>query len=302
MLNPNDIPDELRNQLLAEPSGKIAAVLDTDTYNEIDDQFALVYGVLAPSVALEAVYAAPFHNSRSEGPGDGMAKSYEEILRVLDRLDVDPEGYVYKGSEQFLADPDRPVESPAARDLVARAMACEEQPLYVATVGAPTNVSSAILMEPRVRERIVVVWLGGHAHTWPDTKEFNCKQDPHASRVLLDSGVALVQIPCAGCCDRLLTTKAEMAVNVAGRGEIGDYLMEIYSDFVADRPAQSKVLWDVSAIAWLINPSWIRTSLVPSPILTDEITWAFDDSRHRIRVAQWLNRDGIYRDFFRLLP
>ena len=54
-------------------------VLDTDTYNEIDDQFALVYALLCPEkLNVEAVYAALFTNDRSTGPGDGMEKSYEE--------------------------------------------------------------------------------------------------------------------------------------------------------------------------------------------------------------------------------
>ncbi len=40
-------------------------VLDTDAYNEIDDQFALAHILLSPDrVQLEAIYAAPFHNSR----------------------------------------------------------------------------------------------------------------------------------------------------------------------------------------------------------------------------------------------
>ena len=67
-------------------------VLDTDTYNEIDDQFALVYALLCPEkLNVEAVYAAPFTNDRSTGPGDGMEKSYEEILRLLERLHMDAE-------------------------------------------------------------------------------------------------------------------------------------------------------------------------------------------------------------------
>lgn len=75
MLDPNDISAELRNRLLAEPCGDVTAVLDTDTYNEIDDQFALVYAWLAPSVRLNAVYAAPFLNARASGPGDGITKA-----------------------------------------------------------------------------------------------------------------------------------------------------------------------------------------------------------------------------------
>ena len=37
-------------------------------------------------------------NDRSTGPGDGMEKSYEEILRLLERLHMDAEGFVYRGS------------------------------------------------------------------------------------------------------------------------------------------------------------------------------------------------------------
>ena len=67
-------------------------VLDTDTYNEIDDQFALVYALLCPEkLNVEAVYAAPFTNDRSTRPGDRMEKSYEEILRLLERLHMDAE-------------------------------------------------------------------------------------------------------------------------------------------------------------------------------------------------------------------
>jgi hypothetical protein len=35
-----------------------------------------------------------------------------------------------------------------------------------------------------------VVWLGGNARFWPTAREFNLRQDPAASRVLFDSGVA----------------------------------------------------------------------------------------------------------------
>ncbi len=56
---------------LNSPSGKARIVLDTDTYNEMDDQFALCYAFLSKEkIQLEAVYAAPFYNDRSSGPGD----------------------------------------------------------------------------------------------------------------------------------------------------------------------------------------------------------------------------------------
>jgi hypothetical protein len=98
----------------------LRAVLDTDTFNEIDDQFAVVYALLSPSeIRLEALYAAPFHNARSTGPSDGMVKSYEEIRRLLDRL-PGPHPPVLHGSHSWL--PAAP--SPASEDLITVSSRC----------------------------------------------------------------------------------------------------------------------------------------------------------------------------------
>ena len=91
-------------------------VLDTDTYNEIDDQFALVHVLLSPErVRLGAIYAAPFHNSRSSGPADGMRKSFEEIHRVLEVVGhVGPP--VLEGATEWLTHSKSVSASPATRE------------------------------------------------------------------------------------------------------------------------------------------------------------------------------------------
>ena len=74
----------LRLARLQPPTGKVRMVLDTDTYNEVDDQFALVHALLSPDrLQVEAIYAAPYFNDRSSGPADGMEKSYEEIVALF---------------------------------------------------------------------------------------------------------------------------------------------------------------------------------------------------------------------------
>lgn len=274
-------------------------VLDTDTYNEIDDQFALVHALLSPErLSVEAVYAAPFFNERSTGPEDGMERSYEEILRLLKLLKVAPEGFAFKGSRGYLPAADQPMESEAARDLVARAMASDET-LYVGTIGAPTNVASAILMEPKIVERIVVVWLGGAGPHWRSASEFNLKQDLHASRVLFDSGVPLVQIPCRPVASHLLTSLAEIECSVKGQGALGDYLAQVYLECMEDHFGRSRVIWDISVIAWLLDASWVPTHLTHSPVLTDQVTYSVDASRHFIRTAIAVKRDEIFGDLFR---
>jgi len=294
------IPEAQRVARLEPPTSPVRMVLDTDTYNEVDDQFALVYALQSPErLSVEAVYAAPFHNNRSTSPADGMERSYEEIKRVLDFTKLAPMDGVYKGSPGYLKPDNAPWESPAAADLIERAMrSTADDPLYVVAIGAITNVASAILLEPAIIERIIVVWLGGHALDWPHTLEFNLMQDVPAAQVLFDCGAPLVQIPCMGVTTHLATTIPELEYYLSGRSPIGDYLVEIVKGYEKDTFAWSKVIWDVAAIAYLINADWVPTNLVPSPILTSDVTWSVDPSRHLIRSASYVHRDPIFRDMF----
>ena len=294
------MPEGQRIRMLAPPSERpVRMVLDTDTYNEIDDQFAVVYALISPELDVQALYAAPFTNSRSKGPGDGMEKSYQEILRLLERLDKAPEGFVFKGSSHYLTDVKAPEKSAAALDLIERAKkSSPDDPLYVVAVGAITNVSNALLIEPSIVKNIVVVWLGGNGHHWAHQQEFNYRQDLNASRVIFDSGVAFVQLPCTPIVTHFTTTVPEMERYVAGQGPIGDYLLKIFKDYRKDHFGWSKVLWDMTAVAWLIDARWCPSDLVHSPIVTDNYTLSFDQSRHLIRTVKFVSRDPILRDFF----
>lgn len=294
------ISEAQRIDMLKHPGKKpVRMVLDTDTYNEIDDQFALVYALISPELDVKAVYAAPFKNKRSSGPREGMEKSYEEILRILDKLDKSPDGFAFKGSTGYLTDIKNPEKSPAAMDLINRASkSSPEDPLYVVAVGAITNVSNAILIDPTIINKIVIVWLGGNGHHWPHQREFNFMQDLKASRIIFDCGAPFVQLACTPVVTHFATTVPEMERYVGGRGPIGDYLLKIFKDYRKDHFGWSKVLWDMTAIAWLIDGRWLPSDLVHSPIVTDNYTFSFDESRHLIRTVKFVNRDPIFRDFF----
>ncbi len=300
------ITEEQRIHMLTPPQKrdkKIRMVLDTDAFNEIDDQFAVAYALLAKDrISLEALYAAPFFNSNSSGPADGMEKSYEELIQILKRLGQEPGGLVFRGSSSYLSGAQTPVSSPAALDLVERARsASPDSPLYVTAIGAITNVASALLLAPDIANKIVIVWLGGHALYWKDTREFNLWQDPAASRVVLDSGVPLLLIPCLGVADHLITTLPEINAHVRGKGEIGDFLASRYESCRKDHFGASRVIWDISAVACLACPDSISTELIHSPILTEQGTWSFDTSRHFIRCASSISRDMVFQDLFQLL-
>lgn len=292
---------------LQKPTGKIDVVIDTDTYNEIDDQFALSYLIKSDEkLNLQAIYAAPFHNHHSEGPGDGMEKSYNEIQKILTLIErEDLKEVTYRGSMNYLPDEKTYVESEAARDLVKRAMERDEDdPLYVVAIGAITNVASAILMEPAIIRKIVLVWLGGHSLEWPDNWEFNMQQDVAGGRVVFGCGVPLVQLPCMGVVSAFATTGPELIHWLKGKNKLCDYLVQNTAD-EADLCGQgqcwSRVIWDVTAVAWLLDERFMLERLEHSHIPEYDHKWGIDKSRHLMKYVYHINRDALFADLFEKL-
>lgn len=291
-------------QRLEKPEGRIDVVLDTDTYNEIDDQFALAYLLCSTDkLNLRAVCAAPFHNAKSQGPEDGMEKSFQEILHILELMGKQEyEEQVYRGSTMWLQDEKTPVHSEAAEKLADLAMEYTPQkPLYVVAIGAVTNVASAILLKPEIIDRIVIVWLGGNAHHWPDNCEFNCQQDVAAARVVFGSGAALVQLPCIGVVSAFTTSAGELEMYLRGKNRLCDYLVDIVErDGAAESPYKTwtRVIWDVTAVGWLLDGDFMRDRLTPSPIPQYDHHYSFDSDRHFIRYVYSVNRDALFEDLF----
>ena len=312
------LPKAVLLEKLEPPAGRIRLIIDTDTYNEIDDQFAIVYALLSQEkFSVEGIYAAPFFNTRSSSPQEGMELSFDEIIRLSSKLGHSFDDIAFRGSGGFLQSIDHPYNSDAVSHLIGLAMG-SETPLYVAAIGALTNIASAILIEPRIIEKIVIVWAGGHAFHWPHTNEFNLRGDLLASRLILDSGVPLVMIPAYGVTTHLQTTALEIEKFVQGQGEIGNFLAERFKAYEGLQSGGSKEIWDIVTIAYLIDADWVPTYMTASPMVAQQppekepgpnpypkekyyLTWSFDNSRHPIRYAYYVHRDPIYQDLFKKL-
>lgn len=298
--------NEQRMKNLSVPKGMIDVVLDTDAYNEVDDQFAISYMLKSKErLNTKAIYAAPFFNGNSVSPKDGMEKSYNEIFKILslagEKFDV------FRGSEKYLDDENTPVISSAAEDLVQRAKNYSpEKPLYVVAIGAITNIASAILLNPDIIENIVVVWLGGHGLHYHNTKEFNMYQDVAAARVVMQSGVPFVQLPCVGVVDKFAVSKQELEFWLKGKNPLADYLATnaiAAAEAYAKGRAWTRVIWDVTAVGWLLNDSdrFMQSRVIPTPIPTYDNFYATDYNGHPMRYVYSINRDNLMNDLFEKL-
>lgn len=268
---------------LQVPTTPVDVVMDTDAFNEVDDRFAIAYLLRSKDkLNTKAIYAAPYLHDRVDTPEQGMENSYNEIIKLLGILEEDVP--VFKGSRSYLfndcyypkqlyveldkdystykgiAPPPTKedfVDSPAARDLVARAKNYSpENPLYVVATGAITNVASAILMDKSIVENIVVIWLGGKGRHLYNAKEYNLVQDYQAVRTVMLSGVPFVQLPCLGVVSHFKVSKQDLEYWLAGKTPIADYLTQemmkcmehwVKGDF------WSTAIYDVTPVAWLLN-------------------------------------------------
>lgn len=242
-------------------------------------------------------------------PEVGMEKSYEEILTVYDKLGMAHDNKVFRGSDRYLGSYDTPVKSDAVDHLIALARtASPDNPLYIAGIGAPTNIASALLLAPEIIRNIVVTWTAGYPTTVMDVfqESFNMEQDMLASKLLFDSGVPLVYLPGFHVGAQLGLSLPEMEAWVKGQGAMGDYLYELYThnphypfQGLDDHFGRIWIIWDLVNFAWMMQPDWVPSYLTDAPYLTDDQKWIRKDTpRHLMREGLDINRNAIYIDFF----
>lgn len=303
------ISNEQYMKNLAVPNRKVDVVLDTDAYNEMDDQFAISYMLASQDkINTKAIYAAPFQNVNAASPKEGMEKSYKEILHLLELTGrEDMVSNVYKGAEAFLASPCDPQVSEAVEDMVHRAMEYSpENPLYVIAIGAITNVASALLVCPKIAENIVIVWLGGNEHHYPDAYEFNMMKDIYAAQIIFKSFSPLIQVPARNVITPFTLSVFEVEALLKRKNELCDYLREHYftdHDFCReetklDKP-RTRVLCDVCAVAWLLNDEnrYMDCILTPRPILDNNGYYVFDTvEKRQMSCVYNIKRDAIACD------
>jgi purine nucleosidase len=264
-------------------------ILDTDARNEIDDQYAITYAVLSGSFDVRGFTAAHFGKKRS------MEESYDEILLVLKLLGCERKYPVFRGAEKALANSKTPADSPAARFIIDEALNSSEGYLYVICIAAISNLASAYLMEPKIKDRIKVIWLADKS--WPKGGLFfNMKKDIVAAQIIFDSEIDLTIIPALGTANKLKIYKGDRN-SIEGKGEIGDYLWKLFMK----RLWKPKAVYDVVAIAALKSMSWCTWITAPRPRLLRNGKFDHSNTKGKITVITDIDAALIKKDFLNSL-
>lgn len=282
-----------------EDSQKVNIILDTDTYNECDDQFALSYLLKSQDkFNIEAITVAPYHHDNNISIEEGTTKSYNEIIKICNWLNFDWNHKVFKGATDYRIN-DYKEENDAVNKMIE--IANKNDKTYILAIGAITNVALAIMKEPKIVDKIEVIWLGGHSFLSKDNKEFNFKQDIQAVRTVFESKVKLTIIPCKNVASNLRTSIYELEHFLKGKNELCDYLCQRFYNDGVHGIQERRVIWDISVIAYMINRDWFETQEISCPDINDDTSYEVTKNNHKVTVVNYLNVDKIYKDLFKKL-
>lgn len=285
---------------LEVPCNKVDVVIDTDACNEVDDQYAIAYLLRsAEKLNTVALYAAPFSFPGMTEAHEGMEKSYDEILKLLEL--AGEEKPTFRGSREYLKSTEEPIISEAALDLCARVKQYSpEHPLYIVAIGAPTNIASAILMSDEVKENCVLIWLGGHGHDLGWTDEFNMRQDIIATRTIMTCGIPLVQIPCEGVASVFSISAPELKEYMIGKNPLANYLANnvMCAQKNAGNAKWARVLWDVTAVAWLLNDNsrFMLSRIMHTQVPSDDFKYIVSEDTPLSRYVSRIDRCALMTD------
>lgn len=213
--SPYEIPESL----------KIRVIIDTDCNCEADDQYALAHALMTPKFDVRGVVSA--HYLSMDGTvttAESEELSYQEAEKVIGMMELTQSVRAFHGCTETLPDDKTFVESEGARFIVEEALRDDPRPLFVCNQGAITDLASAYLMEPRIAEKVKVIWIGGGAYP-AGGFEFNQNGDINAARVIFKSNMELWQVP-ANVYTTMRVSFFELMNHVHPCGELGKYLVE----------------------------------------------------------------------------
>ena len=279
---------------------KSNVILDTDTYNECDDQFALAYMLKSQDIFnIECITVAPYsHKNHNVSIPEGQDLSYNEILKICKWLSYNTDGKVFKGAEDYVCNGYEKCND-AVNKIIE--VALKNSKTYIMAIGAITNIALAIQKEPAIINKIEVIWLGGNELGYKDNLEYNFRQDIKAVKIVLESKVKLTILPCKNVVSNLRIDINTLKENLVNKSELCDYLIDRFYNDGYHGIQESRVIWDIAVIAYMINKNWFEIKNISCPVVKEDTSYEATENNHSITFVTKLNKDKIYEDLFKKL-
>lgn len=294
---------------------KIRVIIDTDAGIETDDDYAIVYALISPKMVVKGIVAEHFNDMRGEG---SMEESYREIATVLDHMGLKDKVPFYRGSPKPMGTEGCDPNAEGIDFIIEEAMRDDPMPLYFLGMGPITNLALALQREPRIADKMSVIWVGGGQMPGGFT-EFNLNNDIQAANYVM-SGTIPVSCVQTECYNGMKVGLSTLQTKVKPCGEIGEYLfqqlvdrlydyiklaMNANPDYCENETVQAGMplgeswyLADVAAVAVALEPHNFMMKVVPAQLALGNNIVIGNPKVRPITVYDALSYNYIFDDFF----
>lgn len=255
---------------------RIPVIMDVDT--GVDDAAAIMLAASSPEIellALTSVYGnrpvnETFRNTRRLASllGLGVPVAAGAAKPLLDPpIDysaapvIDIHGADGLGNiGDRIPDPDVPVCSLTAAELMADKIASCDRKVTIIATGPLTNIAVFLLGYPQLHGRIErILFMGGAAHggNLKPSAEANAGHDPEAAEVVLTSGLDIYMFGLDATMGCFITDDERAAMRDCGRtgAFIADCLQQYAGIYQSVAGLPGAVLHDSLPVAWLLDSS-----------------------------------------------
>lgn len=248
----------------------INIIMDTDP--GIDDAAALTMAINDPQINLKLVTAVAGNVT--------VDKTTANALKIVHFFGKDQEIPVAAGAKQPLIKPfedaarihgesgmpgydfgtdfGKPIQKSAVEALRDEIMASAE-PITLVPTGSYTNIALLFIEYPEVKDHIKeIIAMGGTLAKGNMTSaaEFNVFTDPHAAKIMYDSGIPIVMVGLDVTLKALLTPETMDKLGAMGRtGKMLQALVTHYND----GDENGHPMHDVNTIFYLLHPEAMKT-------------------------------------------
>jgi inosine-uridine nucleoside N-ribohydrolase len=268
---------------------KTPVVLSTDVGNEIDDQWAIAHLLLSGKFDVRGILSAQAPTL----PAPSARATYKILVdEVENRLGMREHPPLLEGASTPLTGLKSAQDSEAMRFLIEVSKDFnKDNRLVVLTIGAATEVASAIITDPSIVDRIEVVAMGFTNLSNSGGKEFNVENDPVAWRVILQSAVP-VTIGSGDVCRQYLAMSFDKAAALLADTAIGGWLWQEYQEryFRFVKPervndfSKPSIIWDIITMAYVEGIA--EHEKIARPVLGEDLS--FEKGADAAKTVNWI--------------
>lgn len=273
---------------------RLRVIIDNDLSGDPDGLFQLAQHLRSPSVEIRAIIGSHLHEKEPFDPSDQQAANAaakaNELLALMNLAGQVP---VIAGAEKGLASPARPAITPAAQAIITEALRDDPRPLYYCAGAGLTDLATAWLIEPRIAERLTLVWIGGAEHKGlalpppgAPPAEYNLTIDRIAAQVIFNrSSITIWQVP-RNAYRQMLVSSAELAELKAGSA-LGAWLVGHVERLAAMASGAGLTIGETYILgdSPLVTLTALQSSFEPDP----------SSSEYVVRATPHIAEDGLYR-------